>query len=130
MFCLSVFYIETHEFIDLKFRVLPHFKITDILLGLPVLKNMNVIIHPSLDNFTMGYCTVHHSSESHGISCMIVVSDKLNQKITKQARYKKKKPNNISLISLHCVKELASVKKDFGNSSICNLNILLQGLLE
>ena len=37
-FCLSVFTIDGHESTDLQYRVLPHFKSPDIILGLPALK--------------------------------------------------------------------------------------------
>jgi len=45
MFCPSVFTIDGHEFTDLQFRVLSHFKSSDIILGLPALKQLNVLIH-------------------------------------------------------------------------------------
>jgi hypothetical protein len=50
----TVFTIDGHEFPDLQFRVLPHFKGSDILLGLPALKKLEVTIHPNLNSFTMG----------------------------------------------------------------------------
>ena len=58
VFCPTVFTIDGHEFTDLQFRVLPHFKGLDIILGLPTLKNLNVVIHPSLNSFTMGDYTI------------------------------------------------------------------------
>jgi hypothetical protein len=42
VFCPSVFIIDGHEFTDLQFRVLPHFKSSDSILGLPTLKQLNV----------------------------------------------------------------------------------------
>jgi len=38
VFCTLVFTIDGHELIDLQFRVLPHFKSSDIILGLSALK--------------------------------------------------------------------------------------------
>ena len=38
VFCSSVFTVDGHEFTDLQFRVLPHFKSLDIILGLLALK--------------------------------------------------------------------------------------------
>jgi len=35
VFCPSVLTIDGHEFTDLQFRVLPHFKSPDLILGLP-----------------------------------------------------------------------------------------------
>jgi hypothetical protein len=49
VFCPSVFTTDGHEFTDLQFKVLPRFKSSDVILGLPALKQLNVIIHPSLN---------------------------------------------------------------------------------
>ena len=89
LFCPSVCTIDEHEFTDLQFRVLPNFKSSDIILGLPALKRLNVIIHPSLNIFTMGDFTVNCNRESRRISCMIVDSDKIYQVTVKQAKKRK-----------------------------------------
>ena len=47
-FCPLVFTIDGHEFTDLKFIVLPHFKSSDIILGFPGLKQLGVVTHPNL----------------------------------------------------------------------------------
>jgi hypothetical protein len=112
VFCPSVFTIDGHEFVDLQFRVLPHLKISDIILRLPALKQINVIIHPSLNIFAMGDFTINHNLESRRISCMIVASNKMDQIIVKHAK-NKKNPSDVFLISLHFVEDLASVKSDF-----------------
>jgi hypothetical protein len=108
------FFFYGHEFIDLQFRVLPHFKSSDIILGLPALKQLNVAIHPSLNTLTMGDFTINCNREARRNSCTIVDSDKMNQIIVKQAR-NKKDPSDVFLISLHFVEDLASVKSDFGD---------------
>ena len=54
VFCPSDFTIDGHEFTDLKFRVLPHYKSSYIILGLPALKQLNVVIHPSLNTLLWG----------------------------------------------------------------------------
>jgi hypothetical protein len=54
VFCPSVFTINGHEFTDLQFSALPHFKSSVIILGLLALKQLGVVIHPSLNTFTMG----------------------------------------------------------------------------
>jgi hypothetical protein len=113
LFCPTTFTIDGHDFTDLQFRVLPHFKGSDIILGLPALKKLEVSIHPSLDSFTVGDFTVQCNRESRKISCLIVDTDKMNQIITKQAR-NKKDPVDVFLISLHFAEELATVKSDFG----------------
>ncbi len=67
LFCPTVFTIDGHEFRDLQFRVLHHFKGTDFILGLPALKRLNVGIHPSLNSFTLGDFTIQCDRESHRI---------------------------------------------------------------
>ena len=83
MFCPSVFTIDGHEFTDLQFRVLPHFKSSDIILGLTNLKQLNVVIHPSLNIFTMRDFTINCNRELRRISCMSVDSDKIDKIIVK-----------------------------------------------
>ena len=114
MFRPSIFTIDGYEFTDLQFRALPHFKSSDIILGLPALKQLNVVIHPSSNTFTMGDFTINCNCESRRISCMIVDFDKIDQIIVKQAR-NKKNPSDVFLISLHFAEDLASVKSDFGD---------------
>ena len=67
-YCPSVFTIYGNEFIDLKFIVLSHFKSSNIILGLPALKQLNVVIHPSLNTFTMGDFTINCNQVSRRIS--------------------------------------------------------------
>ena len=62
--CLSVFIIDGREFTDLQFRVLPHFKSSDIILGLLALKKLNVFIHLNSNNFTMGDFTLNCNRET------------------------------------------------------------------
>ena len=107
-----MFTIDGHEFIDLQFRILPHFKSSNIILGLPFLKKLDVVIHRSLNSFSMGEFTIHCNCESLRISCMIVDSGKMNQIIVKHVR-NKKNPTDVFLISLHFAEELAIVKCDF-----------------
>ena len=99
-FCPSAFTIDKHKFTYLQFRVLPHFKSTYNILGLQAFKQLDVVIHPSLNTFTMGNFTINCNRESSRISCMIVDSEKMYQIIVKQAR-NKKNPNDVFLISLH-----------------------------
>ena len=73
-----------------------------------------MVIHPSLNIFTMGDFTINCNRESHRISCMLVDSNKMNQIIVKQAR-NKKNPIDAFLISLHFDEDLESVKSDFGD---------------
>ncbi len=45
--CPTVFTIDRQEFSGLKFRVLPHFKSSDIILESQALRDLDVTIHPS-----------------------------------------------------------------------------------
>jgi hypothetical protein len=53
VFCPTVFTIDGQEFAGLQFIVLPHFKSSDIILGLPALRDLNVKIHLSSNEFTV-----------------------------------------------------------------------------
>ena len=87
-------------------RVLFNFKISDIILELPALKQLNVVIDPSLNAFTVGGFITNCNRESRRISCMIVDSDKMDQIIVKQA-INKKNHSDFFLISLHFPEDLA-----------------------
>ena len=63
LFCPTVFTIDGHKFTDLQFRVLPHFKGSDIILGLPSLKKLEVAKHLNLNSFTMGDYTIQCNRE-------------------------------------------------------------------
>jgi len=82
-------------------------------LGLSALKQLGVVIHLCLNNFTMGDFKINCNRESRIISCMIADFDKINQIFAKRAR-NKKNPSDVFLISLHFDEDLASVKSDFG----------------
>jgi hypothetical protein len=69
LFCPTTFTIDGDDFTHLQFRVLPHFKGSDIILGLPTLKKLEVAIHPNLNSFTMGDYTIQFNRESRKISC-------------------------------------------------------------
>ena len=58
IFCPTVFTIDGHDFSGLEFRVLPHFKSADIILGLPSLRDLDVTIHPNSNEFTVKNVTV------------------------------------------------------------------------
>jgi len=67
MFCSSAFTIDGQEFTDLQFRFLPRFKSSDIILGLPALKQLNVVIHPRLNILNMEDFTINCNRESRRI---------------------------------------------------------------
>ena len=97
----------------MQFRVLSHFKSSDNILGLAALKQLNVVIHPCLNTFTMEDLTINCNPESSRNPFMIVDSDKMDQIIVKHAR-NKNNPSDAFLASLQFVDDLASVMSDFG----------------
>jgi hypothetical protein len=113
VFCPSIFTIDKHEISDSQFRVLPHFKSSDIILGLPALKRLGVVIHPILNTFNIGDFTINCNRESRRISCIIVDSYKRDKIIVKEVR-NKKNPGGVFLISFFFAEDLASVKSYFG----------------
>ncbi len=94
-------------------KVLPYFKGPNIILGLLVLKKSNVIIHPSLNSFTMGDYKIWCHRESRRIFCLIVDTDKMNQRFAEHT-LNKKDPLDFLLIFLHFAEELKTVRSDFG----------------
>jgi hypothetical protein len=125
LFCPTVFTIDGHEFTDLQFRVLPHLKGSDIILGLPALKKLEEAIHPNLNSFSMGDFIVQCNRESRRISCLIVDTDKMNQIIAKQTRNKKYQAVVI-LISLFLLKKSQLLKVILENCLTNNSNISLR----
>ncbi len=96
IFCPSSFDIEGLDYSNPQFRVLPHFKSSDFILGLPALQDLDMIIHPSANEFTIAKLdksgqrasfTCH--SEPRRIGCMIVDSGKMEKIIIKQSRNKR-----------------------------------------
>ena len=113
IYCPSLFTVGTESFTGMEFRVLPHFKGSNFILGLPAMKLMNMVIQPSMNSFTIGMNVVNCKAEPRRVSCMVVDSDKMNKIIIKQSR-NKKNPSELFLISLQFMEELDSVKSDFG----------------
>jgi hypothetical protein len=114
VFCPSVFTIDGHEVTDSQFIVLPHFKSSDTILGSSALKQLVVVIHPSINTLTMGNFSINCNRESRYKNCMIVDCDKMDQiNVIKQAR-NKKNPIVVFLISLHFAEDLTTIKSDFG----------------
>jgi hypothetical protein len=108
-----MFTIDGHEFTDLQLRVLPYFKSSNIILGLPTLKKLDVVIHHSMIFFNKGGFKIKCNRESRRISCMRVDTYKMNYIIMKQAR-KKKNSTDAFHVFLHFAEKLAILKSDFG----------------
>jgi hypothetical protein len=113
IFCRSVFTIDGHNFSGLEFRVLPHFKSSDIILGLPALRDLDVTIHPSSNEFTVKNATVVCHREPIRISCILVDTSKMDKILVKQSR-NKKNPSYVFMISLQFKEDLDTIKSDFG----------------
>jgi hypothetical protein len=113
IWCSTVFTIDGQEFTGLKFRVLPHFKNADIILGLLVLRELDLMIYPSSNEFNVRKATVTCHREPRRISCLLVDSGKMDIIRIKQSR-NKKNPSDIFLISLKFKEDLETSKSDFG----------------
>ncbi len=72
VFCSTVFTIDGQEFIGLQFRVRSHFKSLNIILGLPSLRDPDVTIHPSSNEFTVKNVAVTCHCEPRRISSLLV----------------------------------------------------------
>ena len=96
--CPTVFTIDGNEFIGLQFRVLRHAKNTNIIMGLPTLRELDVTIHPSSNEFIVRNTTVTWNREPIRKSCLLVALSKMDKIHIKQSRHKKN-PSDIFLIS-------------------------------
>ncbi len=103
VFFPSVFTIDGHEFSGLQFRVLPRLKGSNIIMGLPSLKIVNMVIQPNLTYFTIEDFTIHCEREPRRISSQLVDYGKMTQIIIKHAR-NKKNLKDVFLISLNFAK--------------------------
>jgi hypothetical protein len=93
IFCPLSFGIEGSDYQNLQFRVLPHFKSSDFILGLPALRDLDAIIHPSANEFTIANldksgqrASVPCHTEPRRIGCMIVDTNKMEKILIKQSR--------------------------------------------
>ena len=77
------------------------------------MKQLGVVIHTSLNFFSMGNFIINCNRESRRISCLIVDYDKFDQIIVKQDR-NKKNPSDVFLISFYFAEDLATIISDFG----------------
>ena len=85
VFFPTVFIIDGHEFTGLQFRVMPHFKSSDIILRLPALRDHDVTIHISSNEFTVKHATVACHREPSRISCLLVDTSKMDKILIKQS---------------------------------------------
>jgi len=83
IFCPSVFTIDGQEFSGLQFRVLPHSKSSDIILGLLALGDLDVTIHPNSNEFTVKNASVACHREPTRISCLLIDTTKMDEILIK-----------------------------------------------
>jgi hypothetical protein len=98
-------------------------------MRLSALKQLGVVIHPSLDRFTMVTFGVNYNRDSCRASCINVDYDKMNQIIVKRAR-NKKNSSDVLLISLYFAEDLATIKNDFGEQIDKQLKQLITELVD
>ena len=76
------------------------------------MKQLGVVIHPSLKTFTVGNIATNYNYESRRISYLIVDSAELEQIIIKQVR-NKKNLGDVFLLYLRFDEDLATTRSDF-----------------
>ena len=82
-------------------------------MGLPALRDLDVTIHPSSNEFTVESPTVACHREPRRTSCLSVDTAKMDKILIKQSR-NKKNPADVFLISLQFKEDLEMNKSDFG----------------
>ncbi len=93
--------------------MLPHFKSSDIILGLSALRDLDVTIHSSSNEFTVKNATVVCHREPRRIICILVETSKMDKILIRQSR-NKKNPSDVFVISLEFKEDLDKIKSDFG----------------
>ena len=76
---------------NLSFRVLPHLKAADLVLGLPTLKQLGIMIHPAECSVTIKEEKIPCHLEERRVECSLITPAKLNSILAKQQRCKSNK---------------------------------------
>ena len=105
--------INNKNYSNIQFRVLPHLKCADVILGLPALKDMDMTINVKKKTVNLGGVEVPCTQEDRRVTCFLLDGDKL-AKLVAKANRSKKQTSDFFAISLQLAEQIASVKTDFG----------------
>ena len=74
------------DYSGIQFRVLPHLKCADIILGLPAQKALDMIIKPKENIVSINGVDISSQSENRRVSCQTIDCDKLEKVMKKASR--------------------------------------------
>ena len=103
---------------NLSFRVLPHLKAADLVLGLPTLKQLGIMIHPAECSVTIKEEKIPCHLEERRVECSLITPAKLNSILAKQQRCKSKQIAEFFLATLtdtNTGDEIDDIDTDFGS---------------
>ena len=75
--------INGTDYSGIQFRVLPHLKCADIILGLPAQKALDMVIRPKENIVSINGADVSSQSEDRRVSCQVIDCDKLEKVMKK-----------------------------------------------
>jgi hypothetical protein len=92
--------IGKKEFSGLIFTVLPHLKCVDFIFGLPAMKELNMSIQPLKYLVLIGDMPFPCESQPRRVSCLLVDSSKIMQKILAKVARNTHTESELFLVSL------------------------------
>ena len=105
--------INDIDYCGIQFRVLPHLKAADVILGLPAQKAMDMIIRPKNGTISIAGIEVSCSTQDRRVSCLLIDGDKLNKVIQKESR-SKIPISEFFVVSMQLAEQIAKIETDFG----------------
>ena len=89
-----------YKFSGLNFTVLPHLKCVDFIFGLPAMKELNMSIQPLKYLVLIGDMPFPCESQPRRVSCLLVDSSKIMQKILAKVARNTHTESELFLVSL------------------------------
>ena len=114
IFIPSSFIINGIDYGGLQFRVLPHLKCADVILGLPGQKELNMIIIPTDDMINIGGVDISPKSVDRRVQLNLIDADKMEQ-IMKKASRSNKQTSDFFTMSIQQVQEMSEISSYFGD---------------
>ena len=123
----TAFTLGGHTYTDLQFRVLPHLKAADVILGLPAMKALDIVVRPSDNTVTANGKPVDCSPQPRTVECHVIEPDRL-AKLARKAQRTNRQQGEFFLVSIQPGDHddsIAGIKTDFGDEFDSKLRTLV-----
>ena len=117
--------IDGIDYAGIQFRVLPHLKCADVILGLPAQRELDMIIRPKDNMISIKGIDILSKAEDRKVQCHIIDLDKLEQVVRKASR-SKKQTSDFFMLSIQQVEEITKITSDFGEDYDSQLRELVE----